>query len=115
MGSYAMRHYARKRGWNPGVFDLDPYDFEVQRANWGEAMLNFDSEIVPFGNVQFDGERFIRPVDDTKAFTGAVFEGDEFAQWQHRAVTLGEDIGSSLTSETRVRVSSPKPIWQEVR
>jgi len=115
MGSYSMRHYASRRGWNPGVFDLEPYDFEAQRAHWGEAMLNFDSEIVAFGEAQFEGERFVRPVDDTKAFAGAVFEGGEFAEWQHRVVALGEDIGSSLTGDTMVQVSSPKAIRQEVR
>lgn len=115
MGSYSMRHYAKKRGWDPGVFDLEPFDFEIQRGHWGDAMLNADSVVAAFADVRFEGERFIRPVDDTKAFTGAVFDADEFAEWQHRVVALGEDIGSSLTGRTKVQVSAPKAIQQEVR
>jgi hypothetical protein len=115
MGSYAMRHYSKKKNWNPGVFDLEPHDFMVQLHHWGDAMLNADSEVAAFGEVRFDGEKFVRPVDDTKAFTGAVFEWAEFEDWQHRVVALGEDIGSSLTSRTMVQVSSPKAIRQEVR
>jgi hypothetical protein len=115
MGSYAMRHYAKRMGWNPGVFDLEPYDFSVQLAHWGEAMLNADSAIAAYGEVRFEGERFVRPVDDAKAFTGAVFDSAEFAAWQHRVVALAEDIGTSLTAKTLVQVSSPKPIGQEIR
>ena len=115
IGSYAMRRYAKRMGWNPGVFDLEPYDFEVQRARWGEAMLNFDSELKHFGDVAFEGDRFVRPVDDAKAFAGGVFDGDEFAKWRRGVVELGEDIGSSLTASTLVQVSSPKMIGQEIR
>jgi len=115
MGSYAMRHYSRKRGWNPGVFDLELHDFEEQRRHWGKAMLNADSDIVRFADVRFDGEKFIRPVDDTKSFAGGLFGWDEFATWQNGVVALGEDIGSSLTGTTVVQVSTPKNILQEVR
>lgn len=115
VGSYSMRHYAKKRGWNPGVFDLEPHDFTQQLAHWGDAMLNADSEIAVFSDVRFDGERFIRPVDDTKSFAGRLFEWDEFARWQNGVVALSEDIGSSLTSDTLVQVSSLKHILQEVR
>lgn len=30
IGSYSMRHYAHRTGWNPGVFDLEPHDFRRQ-------------------------------------------------------------------------------------
>ena len=109
IGSYAMRHYATKMNWNPGVFDLAPHDFEVQLAHWGDAMLNADSGIFAFRDVAYDGIRFVRPVDDTKAFTGAVFDGAEFADWRHRVVALGEDIGSSLTGDTKAGVVHRNP------
>ena len=105
----------RRRAGTLAFFDLEPYAFEMQRAYWGEAMLNADSEVVAFGDVQFEGERFIRPVDDTKSFAGAVSESNEFAEWRHRVVALGEDVGSTLTRRTVVQVSSPKAIRQEVR
>ena len=115
VGSYAMRHYAKKRGWNPGVFDLEPHDFQRQLAHWGDAMLNADSEIAAFADVQFEGERFVRPIDDTKSFAGGLFDWDAFAEWQNGVVALGDDIDSSLTGATLVQVSSPKVIHQEVR
>jgi hypothetical protein len=115
IGSYTMRHYAKRRGWNPGVYDLEPHTFEFQRDHWGDAMLNADSEIVPFGEVRFDGLKFVRPVNDAKAFAGQVFEWDEFYKWQHNVVELAEDTGNSLTAATLVQVSSPKTILQEVR
>ena len=115
MGSYAMRHYAQKVAWNPGVFDLAPHDFEEQRQHWGDAMLNADSEVVRFAEVRFGGDRFVRPIEDTKAFTGAVFDWHSFAEWQERVVAHAEAIGSSLTGDTLVQVATPKPISQEVR
>jgi len=114
-GSYSMRHYATKMGWNPGVFDLASSDFVVQRQHWGDAMLNADSEVVAFKDVAFTGERFIRPIEDTKAFTGAIFDSHKFADWQRRVIDLGEDIGSSLTGATLVQVSTPKSIHAEIR
>jgi hypothetical protein len=115
MGSYSMRHYARKRGWNPGVFDLEPHDFQQQLNHWGGAMLNADSTIAAFADVRFEGKRFVRPIDDTKSFAGGLFAGDDFAKWRAGVVAMGEDIGSSLTGATLVQVSSPKTILQEVR
>ena len=115
MGSYAMRRAARKHGWNPGVFDLEPFDFETQLEHWGDALLNADSIVAPFADIRFTGERFVRPADDTKPFTGAVFTSEEFRQWQHRIVVLEENLGTSLTGRTMVQVSSPKAIQQEVR
>ncbi len=46
-GTYALRQAAAERGWYPGVFDLEPYDFTVQLKHWGNYMLNADAEIVP--------------------------------------------------------------------
>jgi hypothetical protein len=116
MGSYAMRHYAKKKRWNHGVFDLEPYDFREQREHWGAHMLNADSEIVAFRDVRFDdGPRFIRPVDDTKTFTGKVFEPAEFADWQLKVIALKDGDASSVSADTVVQVSTPKEIYQEVR
>lgn len=115
IGSYAMRHYAKRQGWNPGVFDLEPHDFRQQLVHWGEAMLNADSEIVAFADVRFEGECFVRPVDDTKSFAGRIFDWDEFADWQRKVAALGADGDLSLHAATLVQVSKPKQIRAEVR
>jgi hypothetical protein len=116
IGSYSMRHAAKKYGWNPGVFDLESYGFLEQREHWGAHMLNADSEIWPFGEVRFaDGPRFVRPVEDTKVFAGKVFDVQEFGDWQMKVVALGEGDDRSLNAATLVQVSAPKALHHEVR
>jgi len=78
-------------------------------------MLNADSEIVPFGNARWVGEMFVRPVHDSKVFTGRVFSADEFSAWQAQVKALGDDADTSLRPETLIQVTAPKKIHQEVR
>lgn len=117
MGSYSMRHAAALKGWNPGVFDLAPFDFRVQLQHWGGHMLNADSEVVRFENVAFgnNAELFIRPVHDSKHFAGGLFERDIFAKWQQSVVDLNETDPSSFRADTLVQVAVPKEIHQEAR
>lgn len=114
-GSYSMRHTAKKMGWTPGVYDLFDQDFEVQKAHWGERMLNHDSVVVPFGQARFDEPMFIRPVDDSKYFAGRMIDPEEFRDWQHKVCDLKEDTGTSLEANTLIQVSSPKAIQAEYR
>jgi hypothetical protein len=83
MGSYSMARYAARRGWKPAAF-LDNLDFRTQRAHWGDRMLDSDALIVPFGRLDeklFPEPRFVRPVHDTKAFTGQVIDWPEVQRW----------------------------------
>lgn len=116
-GSYAMRHIAKKKGWSPGVFDLEGVDFDVQYNHWGTLMLNADARVMRFADVSLPvGEcRFIRPVEDLKTFAGALFDAEEFQAWQHKVVNLKEDDGSTLTADTKVLVAYPKQIQREFR
>jgi len=138
MGSYSLRHAAKKAGWAPGVFDLEPFDFTVQRARWGRHMLNHDSVVSTFAaahfpsisicsahqerdpkcsrcNVLISTDAFIRPIQDSKVFAGKVYSYDEFTEWQHKVVDLKEDYGNSLTKDTLVQVCEPKVIYGEYR
>ena len=78
-------------------------------------MLNADSAIVALEDVVFFEARFVRPVEDTKVFTGRVFEAEEFVAW--RAQMLAPDAGrrGTLRAETEVQISAPKDVYQEVR
>lgn len=114
-GSYSLRHLAKKRGWNPGVYDLEPYNFEMQREHWGDLMLNYDSEVVRFADAKFEGVRFIRPIDDTKSFAGRLFDNVEFEQWQSDVSKLTADDGSTITPDTLIQLSSQKKIYTEYR
>lgn len=115
IGSYSMRHYARKMNFNPGVFDLFEQNFNVQMEHWGKFMLNADSKVQAFKDVKITEPSFLRPIDDSKYFTGKVFDSKEFSEWQFKVVDLKEDDGTSLTGDTLVQVSKPKTIYQEVR
>lgn len=115
MGSYSMRHAAREFGWTPGVYDLFEQDFTQQKVAWGERMLNADSQVVEFQHARLDGPTFIRPIDDSKYFTGRVFEPEEFADWQQKVCVLEEDFGNSLRKDTRLQLSMPKAILTEAR
>lgn len=113
-GSYSMRHASAKYGWSPGVIDLEPYDFRVQRANWGKHMLNHDSTVVKFTDVKLAEPSFVRPISDSKAFTGRTFSPEEMAEWIHKVVDLGHDYGDDVKNQL-VQVSTVKRILSETR
>lgn len=116
MGSYSMRHAANKYGWEPGVFDLEQDDFVVQLAHWGDHMLNADSRVVAFKDVNFDEpDMFLRPINDSKVFAGKVFTKEEFYEWKRKVVVLEYDYGNSLSKDTLVQVTLPKVIYAEYR
>jgi len=116
MGSYSMRHYAARKAWNPGLFDLFDQDFEKQREHWGEHMLNYHSVVTSIRDAAFAHSRmFVRPVKDSKYFTGRVFEHGEFLTWQNSICGPNPTLRTSLTPETLIQVSAPRPIAEECR
>lgn len=116
MGSYSMRHVAKKRGWYPGVFDLVEQDFAQQMLHWGERMLNAGSVVSKFRDAVFTGEfLFVRPCNDTKYFAGRVFAREEFIGWQRSVCALGLDDVSSLTPDTMIQLARPLEIYAEYR
>lgn len=117
MGSYSLRHAAKKYGWNPGVFDLEPFNFEIQKRHWGEHMLNYDSVVSKFKDaVLTEDYMFIRPIEDSKVFAGKIMNPDEFKAWQHSVVELKEDYGhGDAFGDTLIQVSPLKEIYAEYR
>ena len=70
-GMTTVEEVAKRLGWKPGVFKNANFDMRVLHQNYGGAMLNSDAEFHRLGEVPgFEGARFIRPVHDTKSFTG---------------------------------------------
>lgn len=115
MGSVGMRHAAKKRGWWPGVYDMEPFGFDQHLEHWGFRMLNSDSIVVPFGEAKFEGTKFIRPAHDTKAIVGGLMDWDDFGPWQKRVIDMGNETGGTLTALTPIQVSTPKQIYAEYR
>jgi len=123
MGSYTMAKYAHQRDWRPGSF-LHGLDFRQQFIQWGDRMLNADANICTFEHVPFQREPFfLRPVHDTKAFTGLVLDWDEFSKWRDGLLRVAETADpvndplgvSMLTPQTPVMVCRKKTIYSETR
>lgn len=118
MGSYSMRHVAKRKGWWPGVFDLEFFDYEHQRRAWPGHMLNDDAIVCPFSHVPElmpAEEVFIRPIADSKVFAGAVMTRQELEPWVDSVCKLEEDYGDSLSKATLVMMCAPKAIRAEYR
>lgn len=118
-GSYTLAKIAKKRGWRPGAF-IDNLDYLTMAsklpADW---LLNPDATILSFKDVRIDDERFIRPVEDSKAFSGRVYKPAEWADFQGGALKAldveGAVPGFSLDVNTPVIVSTPVDIFTETR
>lgn len=121
MGTYTLTNYAKHMGWKPGAF-LDNLDFETQRSKWGSLMLNGDSRVFPFSSIPedlFELPMFVRPVHDTKAFTGRVIDVSEYREWRDRVCEMWErqelHHSDPLIPDTPVQVGAKKEIWSETR
>jgi len=115
MGSYSLRHAAKKANWYPGVFDLEPFDFTKQLEKWGNHMLNHDAVVCRFEDAHILSDAFIRPIHDSKVFAGGVFSKEEFWDWKRKVCVLEHDYGNSLTKDTLIQVGNPKKIYSEHR
>lgn len=116
MGSYALRHLAKEKGWSPGVWDLEGQNFIVQRIHWADHMLNYFSLVTEFENVRITEDSFIRPIEDTKVFAGRIFSREEFVEWQHIICDLNEHPnGTTITNDTLVVVAPLRKIYSEYR
>lgn len=115
MGAYSMRRTAKKYNWYPGVFDLYEMNFLVQKDHWGSDMLNYESEVVVFKDIKFEGKKFLRPISDSKSFSGRVFDRDEFIEWQKKICEEEVDYGDGMTKDSLIQVMEPKEIYSEYR
>lgn len=124
MGATTMVRIAQERGWMPGAFFNDNFNMEVYlQSPWRPYLLNNDAIVSEFGAVNEDncasrtedGVFFVRPVLDTKTFTGTCMEWEEFSRWQHKVCSLGGEDGSSMSPDTRVLIARPKVIYAEYR
>lgn len=117
-GTYGMRHLSKKKGWVPGSFDLADITYADHIKHWGSFMLNSDSIFCTFDEVPKylkDSPLFLRPVVDSKFFSGKLIEREEFMSWHHRVMDLKEDDGSLVKGSTEVMLAVPKKIMAEYR
>lgn len=123
IGSYSMRHLAKRKGWTPGVFDLGDITYQDCINHWGVWMLNYGARVCRlhtalswFDSVAKDGLVFIRPIHDSKFFAGGVMDFEELLYMVKGVQSLGGEADpSGLTMNTEVMMSEPKNIRAEYR
>jgi hypothetical protein len=114
-GFTTVEEVVKKYGWVPGVFKNDNFSHRVLNEKFGSSMLNSDGQFYKMGEVpSFEGARFIRPVLDTKSFTGQLINGDEFEKWREELYALRHEY-TTLDLNTEVMVASPKHRIDEAR
>jgi len=114
MGSLTLTRYARRRGWTPGAFFNERFDFRVWREHLRPFLLNGDARVCRFGDVPPQpGPFFIRPCLDDKAFSGMVTSWEDFARWREQALACEDNV--QLTADTWVALSPPRHIQREYR
>ena len=115
MGSYSMSYIAQARGWTPGTFLNENFEFIKQVVHW-DRMLNDDAWLGPlrFATV-FDEPMFIRPTNDGKSFAGTVMDAYELEAWKRQILALDSEDCPTVTGDTRVMVCRKKKIYNETR
>lgn len=120
MGSVALASKVVKRkGWKPGSFINDNFDYSVWSKHWKDYILNDDAMVYPFKDVPVeqikDFNFFIRPTKDNKAFTGQIMNVNQFLNWRDRLMDgeISSEIQFNINEQ--VCISSRKTIYKEFR
>jgi hypothetical protein len=117
MGSYSMARHANTHGWKPGAW-LDNLDFRIQREHWGDLMLNADAACTTIEDFAGPIPRpcFVRPVHDTKGFTGSVFDDPSWQEFRDGVIAVADDVSRpTVTPRDDIMICTAKEIWSETR
>jgi len=97
----------RKYNWQPGHFINDNFTMEMYLPMYKENMLNSDGGIVEADDFGILPEVFFaRPVDDSKEFTGQVFNISDW--WDYMK-------DNDPMNNQKIMVAGPKTTQQEIR
>ena len=101
-----------------GLFFNENFNIENYLNKWKEHMLNFDSVLTTFKDLQnfnygFNQPIFIRPNEDDKSFSGEVKEFGEVKTWYEHIKTLNDN--PNLDLNTKIIVGPPLHIKKEWR
>lgn len=115
-GSITLSKIALKRGWKPGTFLNNNFDYGIWREGFGpENLLNGDGTVCKLRDAVVTGDVFTRPTKDTKAFTGMVMSQEDFAKWQATFIDVDKDEITPVHQDTEIFVARPKAIYSEWR
>jgi hypothetical protein len=118
-GSLTLNRLSYARGWRGNCFDRDTFSTQV----WNEKsddMLNSEAYYMRMDEVaDFFADKpgistwFIRPMQDTKSFTGSVTEAEEIIEWSKKMAAITNN--PILGAWTMVNVSPVKKLFSESR
>ena len=118
-GATSLSRISQSKGWYPGTFLNDNFDYEVWRDGFGaENLLNSDAVVAPvceLSNIHNHDMVFIRPVHDSKAISGTVMSADQFVEWQHQISQIDQEEFQPLHKNTVMLLSPVKQIYNEFR
>jgi hypothetical protein len=113
-GAVKLSRISKKYGWNPGSQLCENHDYEVYSKYYKDNLLNYDSEIIKFGdNFHRNDKFFARPTEDTKVFTGRVFTMKEWEAFKEDSYINPKS--NILNKDTPIQISSVKSIQKEIR
>ena len=113
-GSIKMARVAKKHNWHPGSLLNENHDYRVYSLFYRDNLLNFDSKVQKFSEpIEIEGDFFVRPCEDSKVFTGKVFNKAEWNTFVSNFFKRGES--TTLTNDTEIQVCSSKIITKEWR
>jgi hypothetical protein len=116
MGTYTLAEIAHKRGWFPGSFHNENFDYWVQAEHWDREMVNGSAWHGRLADVPDLWQPFfIRPRHDTKSFVGQVMDWNEFSAWRKGVLSLRPEDGATVTGDTLVMVAPKRLILKEYR
>lgn len=108
---------AQQRGWTPGSFMNENFNFHAWSKGWGnQNMLNGCAIIDKIGSIKFPlhwNKVFARPIEDSKAFAGKTFMTDELNEWLNQLKKL--DKRATLHSEVEIMIAPIQEIFCEYR
>ena len=116
-GAYSMRTLAQRKGWSPGVYDIEWFPYSSLVECLGRDVLNYDAVFGKFGDIMpATDDFFIRPIHDGKEFAGTVMSMAELLEWRVKVNALGgEGNGSTIDCGTAVMCAGLKKIYNEYR
>jgi hypothetical protein len=120
IGAYAIRHEAERKGWVPGLFDLEHLDHRDYLRNWGDVLLNAEAAVWRFADIPQSSlpERFFcRPAQDNKLWKAGPTTRSSFWRWQAQIRKLWDEpeAHSFIQPDTGTVIAPLREIAQEHR
>ncbi|WP_237068005.1 ATP-grasp domain-containing protein [Microbulbifer guangxiensis] len=109
-GALKLAEISRARGWSPGHFFNGQFRFDKWEERLGNELLNHGAQVCKLKDVSLTerGSCFIRPLEDSKAFDGRVYNRAGLNTF------LKASAGTHVRDMTVV-VAQCKEIYQESR